>query len=171
MKKKTKNNQLSVKKIYSYAVSGLYSVDADVMAKEFDRIRDKYGIFNPELVVQESVSPDSVLHNEFKWDDAEAGKLYRREQAARMIRNIRVQIIDSTVEYNVRAYVNVRENKDESRSYIPIEKAIVNNTAYNDLLQQSKDEMESFVTKYSQISELNAVKLEMLKAISAIQTK
>ena len=51
---------------------------------------------------------------------------------------------------------------------LPITEAIHNDVAYKDLLDQAKDEMTSFVTKYSQIEELNPVKAEMLKTINAL---
>lgn len=169
MKKKTENN---VKKVYSFAVPGLYKgFTAEEAANELERIRQQYGTLDPEHIVQESVAPDSLFHNVFEWNDTEAARKFRETQASNLIRNIKVEIVRNTISYNVRAYVNVRENKDSARSYTPIEQAIVNDTSYKDLLEQSKGEMESFVTKYAQINELNAVKLEMLKAISAIQTK
>lgn len=169
---KKENKKVEQKKVYSFVVPGIYKdFTAEEAVNEFERITNKYGGFDPEYVVQESVQPGTLLHNEFEWDNTKAGHAYRIEQAKKLIRSIRVEIVNSTVSYNVRAYVNVRENKDESRRYVPIQKAIENDHAYADLLNQSKDEMTAFVTKYSQISELNAVKAEMLKAINSIDTK
>ena len=172
MKKQKENKKVEQKKIYSFAVPGIYKgFTAEEAANELDRIKTRYGKLDPEDVVRESVQPDSVLHNVFQWDDTKAAESYRKEQARKLICSIRVEIVNNTIAYNVRAYVNVRENKDESRSYVPIQKAIENDHAYADLLNQSKDEMNAFVIKYSQISELNAVKAEMLKAINLIDTK
>lgn len=139
---------------------------ADEAAEELERIRDKYGDLSPEAVVHESQSEDSLLHGYFCWDDDKAARLYRAQQAQTLIRNIRVVIVNEEVQCNVRAYVNVRPAEGRYRSYMPTTEAVLNDTAYNDLLEQAKGDMESFVSKYSQIEELNAIKALMLKALA-----
>lgn len=143
-------------------------MSADKAVKELERIRAKHGTLRPELVVEESKPKRAVLHNCFQWDDTTAAKLWRKQQAADLIRNIVVIVVDENVTCSVRAMVNVARTDDAKRSYIPITQAIHDDAAYKDLLRQSKDEMESFVTKYSQIQELNPVKAEMLKFINAL---
>lgn len=153
---------------YTFQNPGLWKgLAADKAAKELNRIRQKYGTLEPELVVDESRSERSVLHKCFQWDDTTAAELWRKEQARKLINNITVVVVNETVSYNVRAFVNVSQAKDAGRSYIPITEAIVNDTAYADLLGQAKSDMEKFVKKYSQISELNAVKAEMLRVINS----
>ena len=141
-------------------------VTADKAAEELERIRRKHGILKPELVVEESKSKRAVLHGCFQWDDTVAAAMYRKEQARKLINNITVIVVNENVTCKVRAMVNVSRAEDAGRSYIPITEAIHNDVAYKDLLNQAKDEMSAFVTKYSQIAELNPVKAEMLKAIA-----
>ena len=155
------------KKVYSFKVPELYSnLDAKKVAKELERITTQYGELKPEYVVKESEDESSVLHCCFVWDDTKAAALWRKKQARDLINNIKVEIKTEKVSATVRAFVNVREQKDLSRSYIPIEKAIANDIAYKDLLEQAKDDMQSFIVTYAQISELNAVKAEMLKVLN-----
>ena len=159
-----------ITKKYSFAVSGLYKgLTAEVAANEIERIRNKYGKLKPEYVVAESTDAGAVLHDVFEWDDDKAAQQFRTEQARLLIKNIRVEIIHNKVTCNVRAFVNVRESKDVARDYVPIEKAILDDNMYQDLLKQSKDDMDAFVTKYAQITELNQVKVEMLKVMAQIQ--
>ena len=154
---------------YQFITQGLYGkITADRAAAELERIRNKYGTLKPELVVNESRSKRAVLHSIFTWDDAAAAEKWRREQARGLIKNIVVVVNEETVTCTVRAFVNVRPAEGDKRSYTPINEAVLNDVAYKDLLEQSKSEMESFVTKYSQITELNPVKAEMLKAINGI---
>ena len=75
-------------------------------------------------------------------------------------------VVNENVTATVRALVNVSTTDDANRSYIPITEAIHDDEAYKDLLRQAKEEMQSFVTKYQQISELNPVKAKMLEAIN-----
>ena len=152
---------------YEFVNPGLWKgISADKAAAELERIRQKHGILKPELVVQESKPKRAVLHNCFQWDDTIAAAMWRKEQARKLINNITVVIVNENVSCSVRAIVNVSRTEDMRRSYIPIAEAIHDDAAYKDLLQQAKDEMSSFVTKYSQIQELNPVKAEMLKAIN-----
>ena len=154
-----------MEKKYEFIIPGVVSgVDAETAAQELDRIKDEYGVLTPELVVMESRSEDAVLHRCFVWDDAEAAEKWRREQARKLIGNLRIIIKHEKVEYSVRAFVNVRPAEGVSRSFVPLTEVIHNKDAYDDLLAQAKTDMESFVLKYSQIEELNAVKAEMLKA-------
>lgn len=154
-------------KKYEFILPRLYSgITADEAATELERIREKYGTLDPSLVVEESRDEENVLHKLFCWDDEQAAELWRKKQAQDLIRNIRVIVTNKKMEIAVRAFVNVRPDNGSYRSYIPIQEAILNDCAYNDLLEQAKAEMEDFVSKYAQIEELNPVKAEMLKAIA-----
>ena len=152
---------------YEFVTPKLYGkLKPEVAGEELERIRAKYGTLDPALVVNESRDDESVLHNVFCWDDSRAAELWRNKQAGDLIRNIQVVVTNEDVKIAVRAFVNVRSNPEGYRSYMPITEAIKNNEAYKDLLAQAKADMDGFVSKYSQISELNAVKAEMLKVLA-----
>jgi len=139
----------------------------DAMA-ELERIRKKRGELKPEYVVEESEDEGSVLHKCFQWDDTIAAKLWRREQASALIRNITVTVVNENVSVTVRAVVNVAKTDGKGRSYIPLTQAILDDVAYDDLLAQAKDEMEAFIAKYSQLVELNNVKKSMMAVLAGI---
>ena len=152
---------------YVFRNPGLWKgISADKAFAELERIRAKHGVLKPELVVEESRPKRAVLHNCFQWDDTLAAQKYRQSQASDLIRNITVVVVNENVSCSVRALVNVSRADDQKRSYVPIIEAILDDAAYKDLLEQAKADMESFVTKYGQIAELNPVKAEMLKAIN-----
>ena len=152
---------------YSFSVEGLYgNLTAAQIAAELNRISSIYGELKPEYVVKESKKKDSLLHNCFEWDDKAAAHKFRIEQAAKIIRNIQIELTHDNVAYKIRAFVNVRDNKDLPRTYVPTIDAILNEESYKDLMEQAKRDMHSFVTIYSQLSELNSVKAEMLKVLA-----
>ncbi len=156
-----------MKQEYTFKNKGLWKgLTADKAVQELERIRAKHGTLKPEMVVEESRDKDAVLHGIFQWDDTIAAEMWRREQASTLIRNIVVVMKEDSIECRVRALVNVSTVNEEKRSYIPIVEAIHDDVAYNDMLEQAKNEMSSFVTKYAQIEELNNVKAEMLKVIT-----
>ena len=152
---------------YQFSVESLYKgkVTAEDAAAELERIREKHGIIRPEIVVDESRDEDAVLHKCFQWDDKLAAESFRKEQARKLIDAIQVVIVNNNVNYSVRAFVNVRASDDDRRSYRPLTEAIHNEEMYKDLLSQAKEEMSAFVTKYSQIEELNPVKAQMLQVL------
>ena len=157
-------------KRYYFSVERLYGdLTAEVAAKELEKIQKKKGKILPEYVVEEAENENSPLHDVFEWDDTVAASRFRIQQARDLIRNIQVEIVTKKVNCDIRAFVNVKTQDDERRSYQPIKKAIADDTAYQDLLAQAKREMESFVTTYSQITELNDVKVEMLKALARLK--
>ncbi len=153
--------------MYKFVIPGLCpGLTADQVVGEFERIREAHGELKPEYVVEESRPEGALLHPLFEWNDTIAADKWRKEQASRLIRNIHVVINNEDIKCSVRAFVNVSTGKDIHRSYVPMREAILNKDAYEDLLQQAKDEMAAFVRKYSQLEELNGVKAEMLKALA-----
>lgn len=152
---------------YKFLTPGFYKgLDADAVAAEFDRIRAVYGDLQPEYVVAESKEAGALLHACFQWDDTLAAEAYRREQARQLIKNVYVVVTNEEVKCEVRAFVNVAPAKDLPKSYTPIQEVVQNKDAYDELLAQAKAEMQSFVRKYAQLTELNSVKAEMLKLLS-----
>lgn len=155
---------------YRFSVNGLYGqITAYDAMKELERIRGKHGILIPSLVVEESRAEDAPLHKVFQWNDGIAAMNYREWQAAQLIRNIRIVVSDEEVSVTTRAIVNVSTSDNPHRTYVPVAEAIHDETAYEDLLKQAKAEMETFIAKYNQIAELNAVKRQMLSFINGIE--
>lgn len=152
------------KKVYSFKVPGLYGdLSAEDAAKELEKIRKKHGELQPEYVVEEAKNEKSILHGCFCWDDTVAAARYREHQARCLVNNIRVEVKTTKIECNVKAFVNVVQTFGNPRSYVPISVAMANDVAYNDLMQQAKEEMSNFIAKYQQLTELEPVRAVMQK--------
>lgn len=89
----------------------------------------RHGKLTPELVVETARNPapgDEVallLHHRLEWDDARAAEAHRREQAAELIRSVRVvyrPASEDGEELSVRAYQNVRV--EDGNVYESVEK-------------------------------------------------
>jgi hypothetical protein len=155
---------------YKFITPGLWGdVTADEAVVELERIREKYGTLKPEMVVEESKPEGALLHKCFQWDDTKAADMWRKEQARQLIKNITVTVTNDSVSATVRAIVNVVTSESDKRSYVPLIKAIHDDASYQDLLGQAKADMESFIAKYSQLNELNAVKQAMLFALNGVE--
>lgn len=65
------------------------------------------GLLRPQAVVDAARPEDSPLHGAFCWDDTEAARLYRLDQAQRLIRSFKIEIESDGESIDVPAFINV----------------------------------------------------------------
>ena len=65
------------------------------------------GLLRPQAVVDAARPEDSPLHGAFCWDDTEAARLYRLDQAQRLIRSFKIEIENDGEAIAVPAFINV----------------------------------------------------------------
>lgn len=65
------------------------------------------GLLRPQAVVDAARPEDSPLHGAFCWDDTEAARLYRLDQAQRLIRSFKIEIENDGESIAVPAFINV----------------------------------------------------------------
>jgi len=99
--------------VYAWKKGSYISVNPQQSGEELERIRDKYGKIETEVVIDEARSEDSPIHKHFVWDDKQASQLYRKDQARHLINAVRVVSENGDVS-PVPVFVNVRE---ESGNY------------------------------------------------------
>lgn len=63
------------------------------------------GRLSPDIVVAAAIDPTSPLHSKFEWDDTEAAKEHRRNQARALIRSVRVEFRTETFSFSAPAYI------------------------------------------------------------------
>lgn len=97
----------------------------EVVYAELERIRRKRKALTARAVWEESVSKRSVLHDRFTWDDTEAARLHRDEEARCVIQD--VTITDGERAGGRRYYHVVIA--DDSR-YEPVEIVVANTDMY-----------------------------------------
>lgn len=66
------------------------NIDPESAATELARIYTEKGVLTPDDVVSEAEDENNPLHPAFEWDDAAAGRKYRRRQAQELIYSVRV---------------------------------------------------------------------------------
>lgn len=91
-------------------------------------IYERQGSLSPELVVQAATPEGHPLHKRFEWDDSIAGPLYRLNQAADIIRSVKVVIERQPDQppIRVRAYVAREEMglAEKPGDYVPVEEVV-----------------------------------------------
>lgn len=121
--------------------------------EQLQTIYDDNGRLTPAIVVDVARDQDHPLHSRFEWDDAIAGESWRREQAAEIIRSVRVvyRKPDSDQRLDVRAFHAVAG--PEGHSYEPVD-AVVNDPLLLQLvLRDMEREWRELHGRYSQFKE------------------
>jgi hypothetical protein len=102
---------------------------------------------------------DHPLHNRFQWDDAEAGERYRLQQAAEMIRSVRIvyKTNEKTGEESRRrAYVSTAENTRPSE-YLATEDALGDPLARKLVLRQFERSILALKRQYGHLKEYDSM--------------
>ena len=141
--------------VYSWKQYG-YSVSAETVGKEFEKIEATYGRLTNDLVLQNAEDEKSPLHEMFEWDDAVAGHKYRLQQATQIIISLAVDPEKTSKPKPVRAYYNVASDEKKG-SFINIKSAFSNPDTKEIILQRAKKELEAFKAKYENLTELAGV--------------
>lgn len=73
--------------------------------QQLERTAD--GVLTPTVVVEDASNPESILHDQFEWDDAKAAHAHRLDQARVLIRSVRYEEVITDVELPTPRYVHV----------------------------------------------------------------
>lgn len=121
-------------------------------------IYDDRGTLTPEIVVDEARDEAHPLHARFEWDNALAGEAWRREQAAQLIRSVRVKYADSSSgPRDVRAFVAMPQTHSRSQQYEPVELVLADPIQRAILLRDMEREWKAFKARYSHMAEFAAL--------------
>lgn len=95
---------------YEWVSGSRFEVDGQIAGEALDTIRETNGgILKPQIVVDESRPKSAPLHRCFEWNDARAANEHRKDEAAKLIRSVRVITDDQEADdlTTVRAFVHV----------------------------------------------------------------
>lgn len=136
----------------------------DAITDELRKIaRKNGGVLTPEEVLAHAENKKSVLHSCFEWDDTEAARRYRIEQARELIR-VSVVIIEND-SAPVRAFVSIIDDRLEGKpgGYRETETLIKTKDGREAILKTALWELKAFQKKYSNLKELFGVFQEINK--------
>lgn len=131
----------------------IYSIPAQEVGEELERIKAQRGRLTPEDVVDESRDENAVLHSCFEWDDHTAAEQYRCSQASKILRTI-VTTMDSPVgnePVTVRAFINI------DGEYENINRVVKAPDMYDTMMSEARKELDAFRQKYRSLSALTGV--------------
>ena len=98
--------------------------DVQEVGEYLKKVTDKNGgELTPELIVNESKSEKSVLHQYFEWDNVKAGEKFRKHQARLIIGGV-VEVVHSKgTSKNMRSWFSVKNEKG-NQVYVTLQTVI-----------------------------------------------
>lgn len=129
-----------------WKIEGIFRADAERCWEEIQELGD--GV-TPEKVVEIAASEDSELHKCFEWDDSQAARMYRIDQARKVIRNI-VYVPEKPQQ----APVRVLSISSERTVYRPTIELVRDPDEYEILCRRAFNDWEAFKRRYNTIVEL-----------------
>ena len=139
-----------------------YAVSANIVGKQLEQLEKENGHVDPADLVEAARPEESALHKLFEWNDSKAAELYRKNQAGTIIRSISISIEESKVPE--KAFINiVPTDSGQKRNgiYVNLRDALETPEYRDIILNNAKNEMRIFRSKYSHLEKL-------AKVISAI---
>lgn len=132
---------------------------------ELRRIHERDHAVKPEAVVEAATPPDSKLHPAFQWDDGEAAKAYREDQARHLMRSLTITFRKSDGELTppIRAFVKLVSSADDPaldaetedatqpRAYLPIRQVMTEDDLRERLKRQAFRELSTWRQRYRDI--------------------
>ena len=153
-----------------WKMKGLFKADAQIVASELKSIQTENNeeVKPKDIVNYAETHEDSELHKCFTWDDTEAAKRYRIEEAKMIVRNIMVIYSEPTKKEEPRQ-VQVRWafKTEPTGGYKRTEYIVKNPDEHEKLLNMAKAELESFRRKYEILSN-DVLMREIFEAIDKI---
>jgi hypothetical protein len=129
-----------------------YKANAQEAYNEITKLKE----ISPQNIVELARDENSVLHNDFEWNDTIAGEKYRNLQAREMIRMFVFTPVEKDNE-PIRTF----EITTQKSVYQPVKMILKNEDEYQNLLKRAKLELQAFKQRYQTLSELESIFLEI----------
>ena len=123
--------------------------DPQVIGDALAKVEDKDGELTAEATVKAARPKRSPLHRHFEWDDSNAAELYRRRQAHKLIRSIRILEDD---EETKPAYLSIVDLTGR-RAYRPIGKILAGIDFRQRALETANRDLEAWIRSYQDLAE------------------
>jgi hypothetical protein len=121
------------------------------------------GYLSPANVVESARNPDSVLHDEFEWDDENAAESYRLAQAGALIRRVKFNLVKVgqkskkiTIEAT-RAFQSRPSQRTENGGYESITAIMADPEKREELVTQVLKELSAYRKRYSDLLALSHI--------------
>ena len=150
---------------YAWKEGVRFKTNANDAGVLLEGIRGRFGEVTPELVLKEARHKDSVIHNDFQWDDEKAANLYRLDTARRIIRNLRVVSEGEVTDEPVFVHVTVGDRRYYERTDLAVESPDI----WAQVMKEEKTRLEATRNRVKHLTnvEKNGSRIEIAKNVIA----
>jgi hypothetical protein len=131
------------------------SHDARIADELAQIARQNGGLVFPAKVVEFAKDQSTALHSRFIWDDTEAARRYRLDQAREIIR-VNVTVISKDAP-PVRAFVSLSSDRKAGGGYRALVDVLSDDVMMQRLLDDALAELEALKRKYEQLAALRPI--------------
>jgi hypothetical protein len=132
-------------------------IKAEVVGQRIENLKRRGGgRVTPAEVVEDARPEDAPLHTCFTWDDSEAARLHREEEARYLIRSYEIRIVsDDPNEPHVSHIGNVCVMTDDhERAYVSPVVAMNNEELREQIVMEAERMLRGVVNRYKHIPHL-----------------
>lgn len=150
--------------VYEWKPKSMIKANANVAGKMCEQLENTVGL-TPENLLNANRAENSPLHDEFEWNDSIAAEKYRINQAGHIIRClcVKIETVNNRNPEPVRAFFKL----DTAENYESTTTIVKNISKYDELMIQARKELEAYLKKYSQIAELEPVRIFAVSFLKA----
>jgi hypothetical protein len=134
---------------------------AQAIGERLEDLEASLGPLTPAMIVHEAASPSSPLHRYFTWDDTEAARRRRLDEARHLTNHLLVVVHQDSQERQTRGWHSVRfvdaGREDRAQAYASL--ATVHNSPAMraQVIDQARRELKTWQLRYREYQELLGV--------------
>lgn len=130
----------------------------DVLEQYLDGVYARIGQLDLDYIHDDVADPSHPLHDRYEWNDAKAGREYRKQQIGRDIRSVeRIYVDDTGQAASARAYLANREIGKGRSGYSDSRVALQDPETLLHLEQSMELEIRSFKRRYQHLASFAAI--------------
>lgn len=137
----------------------LFHADAQLVAEEIMDIGESA---TPEQIVNRAEDKSTELHKCFTWEDTEAAKKWRLQEARQVVNHL---VVRRSPKEDKKTEVRLFHKTDNNDGYKPVTVIVRKQDEYTSMLQRALGELKAFQKKYSILSDNE----ELMKLIEQIE--
>ena len=126
--------------------------------------RRNNGVLMIDDVLQAAQDEDNILHRHFEWDDSEAAKQFRREQARSLIQRCKITVLDSTPTH-VRAFISLPSDREAGGGY----RMTANVLGNEDMKEEFEHDIRLTIARWTK--KLHLLDIDLAKLIVQLETE
>ena len=126
--------------------------------------RRNNGVLMIDDVLQAAQDEDNILHRHFEWDDTEAAKQFRREQARSLIQKCKITVLDSTPTH-VRAFISLPSDREAGGGY----RMTANVLGNEDMKEEFEHDIRLTIARWTK--KLHLLDIDLAKLIVQLETE